>query len=68
MNNKCRLQRNIILKENDQIITDTTELYEIFSTFFSSCVNNIGQPDEIDMRELDFLINIIDRHENYRVF
>ncbi len=26
MNNKCRLQRNIILKENDQIITDTTEL------------------------------------------
>ncbi len=24
MNNKCRLQGNIILKEDDQIITDTT--------------------------------------------
>ncbi len=37
----------------------------MFSTFFSSCANNIGQPDKIDMRELDFLINIIDRHENH---
>ncbi len=43
MNNKCRSQRNITLKENDQIITDTTELCEIFSTFFSSCANNIGR-------------------------
>ncbi len=65
MNNKCRLQRNIILKEDDQIITDTTELCEIFSSFFSSCANNIGQPGEIGMSELDFLINIINRHENY---
>ncbi len=39
MNNKCRSQRNIILKEDDQITTDTTELCEIFSTFFSSCAN-----------------------------
>ncbi len=30
MNKKCRLQRIIILKEDDQIITDTTELWEIF--------------------------------------
>ncbi len=66
MNNKCRLQRHIILKEDDQIITDTTELCEIFSTFYSSCVNNIGQTDEIDMRELDFFINNIDRHDNYK--
>ncbi len=58
MNNKCRLQRNFILKEDDQIITDTTEICEIFSTFFSSCVNNIKQPDEIDMSELDFLIKL----------
>ncbi len=64
--NKYRLQGNIILKEDDQIITDTTELCEIFSTFFSSYANNIGQPDEIDMRELDVLINIIDRHENHK--
>ncbi len=66
MNNKCRLQRNIILKEDDQIITDTNELCEIFSTFFSSCANNIGQPDEIDMSELDFLMNIINRHKNHK--
>ncbi len=56
MKNKCRLQRNIILKEHDQIITDTTELCEIFSKFFSSCANNIVQPDEINMSELDFLL------------
>ncbi len=62
MNNKCRSSRNIILKENYQIITYTTELCEIFSTFFSWCANNIGQPGEIDMSELDFLTNIIDRH------
>ncbi len=59
MNNECRSQRNIILKEDDQIITDITELCEIFSTFFSSCANNIGQPDEIDISELHFLANII---------
>ncbi len=66
INNKCRSQRNILLKEDDQIITDTTELCEIFSTFFSSCANYIGQPDEIDLSELDFLTNIIDRHNNYK--
>ncbi len=44
---------------------DTKELCEIYSTFFSSCAINIGQPDEIDKSELDFLINIIDRHKNH---
>ncbi len=62
MNNKCTSQTNIILKGDDQIITDITKLCEIFSTFFSSCANYIGQPDEIDMSELDFLTNIINRH------
>ncbi len=42
------------------------ELCEIFSTFFSSCANNIGQPDEIDIGELDFVTNIIDRHTNHK--
>ncbi len=66
MNNKFRSQRNIILKEDDRIITDTTELCEIFSTFFFSYANYIGQPDKINMSELDFLTNIIDRHNNHK--
>ncbi len=66
MNNKCRSQRNIILKEDDWIITDTTELCEIISIFFSYCANYIWQPDEIEMGELDFLTNIIDRNNNHK--
>ncbi len=67
MINKCRSQRNI-RKEDGEIITDTTELCEIFSTFFYLCVNNIGQPGEIDISELDFLTNIVDRHKIIRAF
>ncbi len=28
--------------------------------------NYVGQPDEIDMSELDFLSNIIDRYKNHK--
>ncbi len=38
-------QRNIILKEGDTVITNTTERSEIFANYFSTVANAIGRPD-----------------------
>ncbi len=43
-----KAQNGIILKENDCVITDTSELCEIFADLFSTVANSIGQPDYIE--------------------
>ncbi len=40
---KSKFHRNIILKEDENIITDTGKLCEIFAKFFSTVVNSIGR-------------------------
>ncbi len=49
MSTKSKCHINIILKEDENIITDTGELCEIFAKFFSTVANSIGSPDHIDM-------------------
>ncbi len=49
---------SIILKEDENIITDTGELCEIFAEFFSTVTNSIGSPDHIDMRRTDFVSTV----------
>ncbi len=51
---KSKCHRNIILKEDENIITDTGELCEIFIKFFSTVANSIGSTDHIDMSRTDF--------------
>ena len=66
MANKSKSQRNIILREDDSIISDQSELCELFSVFFATSASEIGQPDVIDMSEKDFLYNIVDRHKDHK--
>ncbi len=65
LSKKNKSQRNIILKENDHIVTDTPELCEIFANFFSTVANSIGSPDHIDMSQTDFLINVLNKHKDH---
>ena len=39
--------KNIILQENDKIITNTQEICEIFNTYFTTVANNFGFDDSI---------------------
>jgi hypothetical protein len=66
LSNKSKSRRNIILKENDRIITEVPELCEIFADFFSTVANSIGRPDHIDMSQPDFLSSIIEKHKNHK--
>ncbi len=65
MSKKTKTQRNIILKEGDSVITNTSELCEIFINLFSTVANSIGRPDQIDMSKSDFLYDTIEKHKNH---
>ena len=65
MSTKSKSRRNILLKENDNIVTNTPELCEIFAHFFSTVANSIGSPDHIDMSQGNFLSVTLDKHTNH---
>ncbi len=65
LSEKSKSQNNIILKEENDVITDTKEICEIFACFFSSIANSIGVPDEIDMSTPTFLADIFNKHSNH---
>ena len=58
---------NIILKENEKIITDEREICDIFNEFFSYVAMDIGFKDDIpdDFHTADGLAKIIDKHYNH---
>ncbi len=60
-----KAQNDIILKENDCVVIDTSELHEIFVEFFSTVANSIGQPDYIEMTHTNVLSKVLERHENH---
>ena len=39
--------KNFTLQEDDKIITNTQEIYEICNTYFTTVANNIGFDDSI---------------------
>ncbi len=58
-------KRNIMLKEDDKVITNTKEVCEIFAKFFSTIADTIGSPDVIDMSRPNFLSEIFEKHKNH---
>ena len=58
---------NIILKEDDEIITDEREIYDIFNDFFSHMAMDIWFKDDIpdDFQMADGFARIIDKHSNH---
>ena len=58
---------NIILKEDDEIITDEREICDIFNDFFSHVAMDIGFKDDIpdDFQTADGFARIIDKHSNH---
>ncbi len=59
-------KRNIILKEDENIITDTGELCEIFAKFFSNvAINSIRSPDHIDRSRTNFLSPLYAKHKEH---
>ena len=65
MANNTKSQRNVILKEDDRIITDTAEICDIFASFFATCADSIGEPDEIDLNDSDFLSKLLIKHSQH---
>ena len=58
---------NIILKEDDKIITDERDVCNIFNDFFSHVAMDIGFKDDIpdDFQTAGGFANIIDKHANH---
>ena len=58
---------NIILKEDDKIITDEREICDIFNDYFSHVAMYIGFKDDIpdDFQTADGVARIIDKHSNH---
>ncbi len=56
MTNKIKSQQNIILQEEECIVTEPSDVCEIFATLFSTNADSIGEPDEINMENEPFCI------------
>ena len=58
---------NIILKEDDKIITDEREICDIFNDYFFHVAMDIGFKDDIpdDFQTADGFARIIDKHSNH---
>ena len=56
--------KQVILQEDDKIISDTNEICEIFNTYFTSVANNIGFDDNIppDFYTEDGFSAMINKH------
>ncbi len=61
LSGKGKKQMIIILNEGGTIVTDTMEVCDIFNDFFSTVADSIGEPDEINLDDTDFLQNILDK-------
>ncbi len=65
LSSKSKSRENIILNEGGTIVTDNTEICNIFNEFFSTVASSIGSPDEIDVNEENFIQNVLGRHQSH---
>ena len=67
LTSKQPTNNNIILKEDDKIITDEREICDIFNDYFSHVAMDIGFKDDIpdDFLTADDFARIIDKHCNH---
>ena len=67
LTSKQPTNNNIILKEDDKIITDEREICDIFNDYFSHVAMDIGFKDDIpdDFLTADGFARIIDKHCNH---
>ena len=65
LSQKTRNHDNIILKEDNSIITDTKEICNIFNEFFSTVADDIGINDSIDTTIEDFINSIFRKHSSH---
>ncbi len=65
MTNKIKSQQNIILKEEECIVTEPSDICEIFATLFSTNADSIGEPDEINMENETLLYDVFEKHKNH---
>ncbi len=56
MTNKIKSQQNIILKEDECMVTEPSDVCEIFANLFYTNADSIGEPDEINMENETFFI------------
>ena len=66
---KSKSNKNIILLENDNIISEDPEVAEIFNDFFAKTVENLNikgyNIDHAPLENLDFVSNAIDKFKNH---
>ncbi len=82
LSSKSKSRRHIILKEDDHIITDTSEICNIFIKLFFTIASSIGPDDQIDMSGQDYLPKTLEKklsnhvsvlaienhHKNHNIF
>ncbi len=61
LSSKPKSRSHVILKDVDHIITNTSEICNIFPTIASS----IGPDDQIDMADQDYLAKTLAKHSNH---
>ncbi len=65
LSSKSKSRRHIILKEDDHIIIDTSEICNIIIKFFSTIASSICPDDQIDMADQDYLAKTLAKHSNH---
>ncbi len=60
-----KTRRHIMLKEDDNIVTDTSEICDIFINFFSNVARDIGPNEPLDISKENFLENIVDKYSTH---
>ncbi len=65
LSSKFKSRRLIILKEDNHIITDTSEICNIFIKFFSTIASSICSDDQIAMADKDYFAKTLAKHLNH---
>jgi hypothetical protein len=62
---KSKVHKNIILKENDTIISNRQHVCEILNSYFSTIADSIGLPDGIDVSQENYYQEVLSKHVNH---
>ena len=66
LSSKCITMDNIILKENERIVNNPTEVCELFRQHFSSIAESIGEPDHFEGDITDaYIYQAINTYQNH---
>ena len=65
LSQRSTARNNIILNEDGRVVTNQTEISDIFNKFFAHVASDIGCEDSINTEDSNWLENVMARHQEH---